>query len=227
MLKKLINLFFPETCLGCQNILHDGENLVCTGCRYELPLTQHLIKKDNEAYQKFYGRIPIEHASAMFYYHKKGIGQQLIHNLKYKSHIEIGTFLGTWYGSELRQKQILKNIDFIIPVPLHQKRWKERGYNQVDSFCEALAQTLEIPIHRELLFREQYSHSQSKKGLLDRNKVNQTAFVIKNHDAIHTKHFLLVDDVLTTGATLEACGKALLQIPNAKISIITIAFSQS
>jgi ComF family protein len=227
MLKKLINLFFPKVCEGCQNMLLEQENLICINCRHNLPLTNHLQDRRNEAYRKFDGKIPIEHASAMMYYHKKGIGQHLIHRLKYKEKPEIGTLLGNWYSQDLSALETIKTVDFIIPVPLHKKRLKERGYNQITTFCEALSAELKIPVNNEILHRNEYSITQSKKGLVERNKVTKTTFECTANENHHHKHYLLVDDVLTTGATLEACGKALLNLSGTKISIVTIGFSQS
>lgn len=227
MLKKLINLFFPIVCESCQNLLLDNEKLICIECRHNIPITNHLDYKKNEAYKKFDGKIPIEHASSMMYYHKKGIGQHLIHRLKYKNRPEIGTLLGEWHSQDLSKLEIIKTVDYIIPVPLHKKRLKKRGYNQIDTFCHALSEELKIPVNKEILFRKEYSVTQSKKGLVERNNVLKTTFECKKDEQLNNKHFLLVDDVLTTGATLEACGRTLLSIPGTKISIVTIGFSQS
>jgi ComF family protein len=227
MLKNLLNLFYPLVCNGCQKMLNTNEISVCIACRHEIPLTNHLLQKDNEAYKKFNGRIPVEHVSAMLYYHKKGIAQQLIHNLKYKNQQEIGSFLGNWYAEDLKENEIIKTVNYIIPVPLHRKRLKQRGYNQVTTFCESISRALNIPFDETVLYRSEYAVTQSKKGLADRNLVSETTFDVIFNENHHSNHFLLIDDVLTTGATLEACGRALLKIPNAKISIVTIAFSHS
>lgn len=227
MLKNLLNLFYPLVCNGCHSLLNTNETGICLDCRHKIPLTSHLLQKENEAYKKFNGKLPVEHVSAMMYYHKKGLVQQLIHNLKYKNQQNIGTILGNWYVEDLKENQIIKSVDYIIPVPLHSKRLKERGYNQVMTFCNCISKGLEIPIHENILYRNEYAVTQSKKGLTDRNAVSKTTFEVNFTEADHDKHFLLIDDVLTTGATLEACGKALLTIPNAKISIVTMAFSHS
>lgn len=227
MLKKLINIFFPPTCKGCSKPLLPHENLICLTCRHSLPMTNHLKYTENESFKKFYGRLPVEQSSAMLYYHKKGIVQQLIHQLKYKNCQKIGTLLGDWYAQELLLSQKFNNIDFIIPVPLHKKRQKERGYNQVTTFSEALAKGLAKKTNTTILTRKKYASTQAKKNLNYRNTFIENTFEANTEKQFHHKHFLLVDDVLTTGATLEACGKALLQIPGAKISIVTIAMSQS
>jgi len=227
MLKKLLKLFFPEVCSGCSEILLQNENVICTTCRHDLPLTNHLLQTENEVFKKFYGKIMIEHASSMLYFHKKGIVQQLIHNLKYRNNTKTGELLGNWYVEDLKSNETLKTIDYIIPVPLHKKRLKERGYNQVAGFSEAIAKGLEKTYCDSILVRNEYASTQSKKNLIGRNSVSDSTFQAQFSETHHNKHFLLVDDVLTTGATLEACGKAILKIPNAKLSIVTIAMSQS
>jgi ComF family protein len=208
-------------------LLLKNESIICSKCRHGLPLTQHHNLKDNYTTKKFYGIIPVEFSASMLFFHKEGIVQNLIHNLKYRKHQEIGTFLGNWYAEDL--KEIAKEYNFteIIPVPLHQKRLKERGYNQVTTFCKALSEKFEIGYNETLLYRNVYSKSQTKKNKEARAEVNNSLFDVKYTTADYGKHFLLVDDVITSGATLEACAKALLKIPNAKISIITIAYTDS
>lgn len=227
MLKHLINLFFPRICAGCTTILLTNETVICTSCRHNLPLSNHHLLIENEAYKKFYGRVPVEHASAFLYFHKKGIVQELIHNLKYKGHEDIGALLGHWYGQDL--KDILKATkpDEIIPVPLHPRKFKERGYNQVTSFGLALSEELEINYNSHLLKRMVYTKTQSKKNLLGRAEGIENLFDVTFTEKDHGKHFLLMDDVITTGSTLEACSRALLKIPNAKISIVCMAMAQS
>jgi ComF family protein len=227
MLKKLLKLFFPEICLACSQVLLENENTICLNCRHRMPLTNDLLVKENESFKKFYGRILVEHASVMSYYHKKGITQQLIHNLKYKNHQEIGKLLGEWYVQDLRELAIIKTIDYVIPVPLHPKKLKKRGYNQIHTFSLAIANGLNKPLETNILFRNIHTDSQSKKSLIDRNTLPENTFGTNFSNVHHNKHFLIIDDVLTTGATLEACGKEILKIPGAKISIIAIAISDS
>ena len=151
----------------------------------------------------------------------------MIHHLKYKNQPEIGTFLGNWYANDL--KAIAKDQKFttIIPVPLHKKRYRERGYNQVTTFCEALSQNLGIEINDQLLYRKIYSKTQTKKSKEARSEIKNSLFDVTFSPSDCGNHFLLVDDVITSGATLEACAKAILKIPDAKISIITIAYTDS
>lgn len=227
MFKNLINLLFPKVCLGCQSLLLADENAICTSCRHEIPLTQHTKNPKNEAFKKFYGRITVAHVSCLLYYHKKGIVQEIIHNLKYRGHQEIGQIFGGWHAEELKSLAITKTFDAIIPVPLHPKRLRERGYNQVTTYGLELSKNLDITYNPSLLQRKVYSKTQVKKNLLGRTEINDALFDVVFDESDHHKHFLLIDDVLTTGATLEACAKALMKIPGAKISIACMAMSHS
>lgn len=225
MLNYLINLFFPKVCSGCRTILMTNETVFCTHCRHELPLTQYYLDPENQAVKKFYGRIVVEHVSAFLYFNKKGIVQELIHNLKYKGHEEIGTVLGNWYVEDLKELKLETPFDLVIPVPLHPKKLRERGYNQVTTFGNALAEGLNIPCNDTILYRKRYSKTQSKKNLFGRSENLESIFDVHFSEENQNKHFLIVDDVLTTGATLEACSRALLKIPGAKISIVCMAMA--
>lgn len=227
MFQNLLNLFFPKTCAGCESFLLTDEKVLCTQCRHEVPLTNHHHIANNEIVQKFYGRIPLEFGAALFYFHKKGIVQEMIHKLKYKGQEEISGTIGNWYSRELQDLEQIKNIDYIIPVPLHKKRLHERGYNQVEGFGRALSENLKIPYDTTLLKRKLYTKTQTKKNLLGRSDVIDSVFEVSGSENYHGKHFLLIDDVMTTGSTLEACSRALLKIPDTKISIVCMAMSHS
>lgn len=227
MLKNIINLFFPKACAGCDSLLVSNENTICTLCRHHIALTNHHLNPENEAFKKFYGRIPIEYASAQLYFHKKGIVQEIIHKLKYKGQEEIGTVLGNWYADDLKKVIVLQNADLIIPVPLHKKKFRERGYNQVTTFGIAIAKELNLTYNDSILIRKVYSKTQSKKNLLGRTEGIESLFDVSITEKYHDKHFILIDDVITTGATLEACSRALLKIPGAKISIVCMAMAES
>ena len=224
-LKNLLNIFFPSICNGCGSVLLTNEQTICVRCRHELPFTQHLNMTENETYQKFYGRIPLEHASSIVYYHKKGITQKLIHNLKYKGAEDIGVFFGSIYGAQITSDPILSTVDEVVPVPLHPKKQRERGYNQISTFGKTIAESIGVDFNEKRLIRNTYSNTQTTKNIFGRTELKSSVFDVRFTNEDSNKHFLLVDDVITTGSTLEACAKILLKIPNAKISIITIAYS--
>lgn len=227
MHKNLLKLLFPPLCYGCNELLLNNEQIICSACIHHLPTTNHHFLESNDTKNKFYGIVALEFAFSMLYFHKDGIVQKLIHQLKYKGKQEIGTYLGRYYALLLKNHIEQYKIDEIIPVPLHPKRQKERTYNQVDAFCLAISEEFKIPFNNSLLVRNLYSKTQTKKNKTERQSQSLNIFEVKNTSQSSGKHFLLIDDVITTGATIESCAKALLKIPNSKVSVITIAFTQS
>ena len=225
--KNLLNVLFPVFCNGCTNLLLKNEKVICTKCLHKLPFTHHHQIKETEIHKTFFGLVPFEFGASFLYFTKKGISQNLIHNLKYKNRQEIGTYLGNLYANELKDLEIFKEIDFIIPVPLHKKRFHERGYNQVTTFCKAIENNLTIPMLDDVLIKTQHLKSVTDKSKEGRLAHNKNVFLIENQHKIEGKHLLIVDDVFTTGATIEACAKEILKIKNTKISILTMAYSQS
>ena len=227
MLQSLINLLYPTLCNGCDALLLEYEDTICTRCRHDLPFTHHYRNPGNETAQKFYGRLPLEHASSLVYFHKDGMVQELIHNLKYRKQQSVGRVMGGLYAPLLKQVPELATVTDIIPVPLHPRRLRERGYNQVTEFGLVLSAGMEVSYTDDILVLETYTKTQTKKGREKRAAGVGSAFGIRNAEVHVGKHFLLIDDVITTGATLEACGKLLLEIPGARLSIVTIAYAQS
>ena len=194
---------------------------------HHLPLTHHHNIKEHEMHRAFYGIVPFEFGASLLYFRKKGIAQHLMHNLKYKKQQEIGAFLGDIFSKNVLDLPIFNDIDVIIPVPLHKKRLHERGYNQVTTFCEALEKNLAIPIIDDVLLKSINLKSQIQKSKENRLETNKNVFSIENAHEIEGKHVLLVDDIFTTGATIEACAKEILKIKNTRISIVTMAYTQS
>lgn len=225
-LKDILNIFFPKVCMCCSAHLANNETVICLICRHDLPLTHFSLHKNNLVEQTFYGRIPLQSATALFYFIKGGKVQQLIHNLKYKNQQQIGCFIGNWLGDEIKTSGRFDSIDCIIPVPLHKKKIKKRGYNQVTTFGETLSKKLNIPLYENILTRISSAGTQTKTRRFDRWKNVQEIFFVRNSSFLENRHILLIDDVITTGATLEACFDALCISKQLKISIACMAYTK-
>lgn len=224
--QDLINLLFPELCYGCGNLLYHGEKDICTSCLYDLPYTDYHIYPHNPLAKQFWGRLHLEAAMAMLYFKKGAKVQNLLHGLKYKSQTNIGTCLGKLIGQKLSASQYYADIDIIIPVPLHQKKLRLRGYNQSEYIAKGLAQELNIPMDTKSFTRNKATESQTKKARYTRYENMQGVFYVNNTAELANMHILLVDDVVTTGATLEACGNVLLNHGVKKLSVAAIAYAE-
>jgi ComF family protein len=223
--KDLLHIFFPERCVVCGEQLLKNEKTICVSCRHDLPLTGFTQEPDNEMERAFTGRSEIKDATALVYFYKKGIVQKLIHELKYRGHQEIGRFFGEWLGNEIKSSDRFQIPDMIVPVPLHPKKLKQRTYNQVSEFGRALSEILEIPFTEDVLRRNIFTDTQTYKHRTERFRNTKNIFEVDNWEVCKDKHLLLIDDVFTTGATLEACCKELKKIPGIRISISTMAYT--
>ncbi|TMM29590.1 ComF family protein [Polaribacter aestuariivivens] len=227
---KIINnffeLFYPKLCANCDAQLIENEPILCTFCRHDLPLTNFEDYRDNKISKIFYGRISIEKAFSLMFYRKEGISRKLIHELKYKGNEDVGVFFGNWLGEMLKENKKFNDIDCIIPVPLHPKKLRQRGYNQVSKFAKTVSIHLKKPFIENLLTRTSSTKTQTLQSRFERFTNNDTKFLLTNYNTFKNKHVLLVDDVITTGATLEACSKELQKTENIKISFLTIAYTE-
>jgi ComF family protein len=229
MLKQLFldfsYLIYPNLCIGCGRGLVTGEKYICFKCLVGMPRTNFHLVSGNPLEQIFWGRVKIEKATSWFFFQKGSNYQQLLHHLKYKGLRGIGVELGRSFGSELKITNFFNEVDVIVPVPLHSKKEKQRGYNQSLAIAEGLSQQLKIPIETNILIRRFYSETQTRKGRFERWENVSELFDLKMKDYFSGKHILLVDDVVTTGSTLDACAQKILSCDGAKVSIATLAFA--
>jgi ComF family protein len=224
--KDFLALFFPNYCLGCNQTLVKGEDTLCTHCLLELPKTHYHRQNENPIKTRIEARLTINHAWAYLKFRKTGIAQHLLHQLKYNNHPEVGIKLGRAYGFDLAKAGYANSFDLIVPVPLHPSRKIKRGYNQSAKFAEGLSVELKIPFDDDVSLRTVSTATQTKKNKLERWENVEGVFSLHHADKIIGKRILLVDDVITTGATIEACGNHLLKNGCTELSIACIAEAQ-
>lgn len=226
MLQSLRSLFFPESCSSCDGELLATEHILCTGCRHTLPVTDFHRYNDTSIKKVFYGRLSLQETTALLYFEKRGLVQELMHNLKYRGDEKISEALGNWLGTELSEITAYQNVDAVVPVPIHPKKKKIRGYNQVEGFGKALAIHLNARYVDDVLIKSKNTKTQVFKGRFTRGDQVLDAFSVTSDLSLTGRHILLCDDILTTGATLEACALQLLKIPNVTLSIAVMAIAQ-
>jgi len=222
-LSDFFSIFFPQLCLICQNKKTISNQCFCLSCQQKLPFTDFHLLEENEFLDRFWGRVPIVSGAALFFLFKNGPIEELIYRLKYGDRPSIGVQLGRLYGQSLKKYAQFSTVDLIVPVPLHPIRFRKRGYNQSTQFAIGLAEALMIPYNDRALERILPTTTQTKKTRLERFENVLPAFRVSDFPTLKNKHILLVDDVLTTGATLEACAIRLLEVEGVKISMATIA----
>lgn len=223
----LWKLFFPQCCLVCGKTLLEGEEYLCFHCLSNMPRTHLYLHKDNEMEKELWGKFPIERASAYLYYSKGGDVKKLLTDLKYRGNADLGCFLGRCMTREMLSSGFFQGVDGIIPVPLHPRKQKIRGYNQSIMLANGVSSVTNIPVWNDLLVRTQYTQTQTRKGSYERWLNVKDMFECTSPDRLRGKHVLLVDDVFTTGATLVACADAFRQIPDLRFSVLTLALASS
>jgi ComF family protein len=225
-LADFTSLLFPQLCSACGESLVAAEEVICTDCRYTLPFTNFHLQPDNIVARQFWGKVDIEAAYSLYYFAKGGKVQNLMHHFKYKGMQRIGNILGNIAGDQLKQNKKFATIDYIIPVPLHKSRLKQRGYNQSKCFADGLAEKLLAEVNGNNLVRIRATETQTHKSRFLRFENMQEVFKVTHAEELVNTHVLLVDDIVTTGSTLEACAIELLKIPGLKLSIATIAYAE-
>lgn len=219
------SLVFPKVCPACGNNLYIQENSICTKCLYELPKTNFHFNKDNEVARLFWGRVKLEAATSYYFYYKGSKFQNIIHQFKYKGQKHIGFYLGKLFGADLRNTSF-SEIEIIHPVPLHSKKLKRRGFNQSEYIARGISESLNKTVITDVIYRATDVQSQTIKSRYERWENIEGVFKIKNVNKLKNKHILLVDDVVTTGSTLETCASEILKLNNTKVSIATLAFAK-
>jgi len=226
MLTQLLNFFYPYSCISCGNVLFPYEHFLCLHCLYNLPETRYHEFEKSPLSLLFLGRASVENTGAFLFYKKGTQVQKILHHLKYKGMKEIGSFLGNIYGMQLIQQEKWNTVDIVIPIPLHKKKEKKRGYNQSEWIAKGLSAGMQIPYNTSLLIRSDFTETQTKKSRFHRWKNVEDVFQLTDLTALKNKHVLVCDDVLTTGATLEAAIQKLAAVPFIKISVVTLATAQ-
>ena len=223
ILYYLTELIFPRLCVTCGDKLIEQEQWICLHCLHHVPRTNFHLHPENRVAQLFYGRVRIEFGTSFFYFSKGSKYQSLLHNLKYKGMKELGAEIGKHFGIDLLQSDDFTSVDLICPVPLHPQKEKKRGYNQSWWIAYGIAEQMKKPLSDDNLKRVTATETQTKKTRFERWQNVEGIFELSDPEAFSGKHILLVDDVVTTGSTLEACAQAILSKTDARVSIATLA----
>jgi ComF family protein len=225
--KDFVSLFYPEVCLVCGEGLASKEEFTCTTCLFKLPKTNFHLQPENPLRKALWGRVEADAVAAYCHYQKGNAVQELVHELKYNGKKELGYCLGKWYGYDLKQTDFFNKVDMIVPVPLHKKKLRKRGYNQSAWFAKGLAEALGKPFAEDALVRVVNTDTQTRKSRYSRWENVKDIFKANKPEMLAGKHVLLVDDIITTGATIEACTYALKDSGVSGISIASIGYTEA
>ena len=224
-LQDFVSLFYPRTCVACGGDGLDAEQMICWGCINQLPLTGFEKHPQNLVADLFTGRLPVERASSFLFFGKESLVQHLIHRVKYKGNTELGIMLGNMMGKAMMEAGWQHPIDVIVPLPLNKKKQAKRGFNQAEILAKGIGEAMSKPVEPVAVIRSKFTETQTRKTREQRWENVAEVFDLLDNHSLDNKHVLLVDDVVTTGATLEACGRVLLNTPGLKLSIATLAFA--
>ena len=224
-LSAFIRLFYPRRCVVCDAVLQEGEEAICLKCNMDLPRTGYHLQKNNPVEKLFWGKFPIQRASSYFYYRKGSHYTHILQALKYDGRCDIGEMMGRFMAAELSATGFFQGIDVLVPVPLHSKKRKKRGYNQSEYICRGLSAVTGIPVDGDSVVRVKQTETQTHKSAYERWENVDGIFKLVKSEPFIGKHILLVDDVLTTGATLTACADAFAGVKDIRISILTLGLA--
>lgn len=219
------NLIFPRLCFGCDQLSVEENEFFCVGCMTDLPFTEFEKIRDNPVEKLFWGRVKASFATSTFFYQEETPIQKAIHRIKYDNQRELGLFFGELMGYRLASLTTSHKIDYLIPMPLHPKKEKSRGYNQASLLCRGISKATGIPCHENFLKRSTHTATQTKKSRIERWENVSDVFGVNKDPAMLGKNILLVDDVITTGASTEACIQTLLDAGTGKVSVSSLAFT--
>lgn len=225
LFKNLLDIIYPQTCLTCKVVLENPQMPICLACQYGLPFTNQHLNNENSVSQKFWGRIPLKSAFSYLYFIKNGKVQIMLHELKYKGNQEIGEFLGQLFGGELLRAGLATNYDLIIPIPLHPSKLHKRGYNQVDCIAKGMSKTMKVLWQEDALLRVRANVSQTTQDRIGRLQNSKQLFEVKDSSMIKNKNILLLDDIITTGATIESAAEELFKANCKSLTVAAIASS--
>ena len=225
---RLVDLIAPRACVVCGGRLGIHEFFLCGSCNLQLPRTNYADNPyENDMARLFWGQLPVERCAALFFYQGGSGPSQILYELKYKNHPEIGEFFGTMMAEEWNDTGFFEGIDLIVPVPLAKERQRQRGYNQSLHIARGIGSVTRLPIVTNAVSREQFVESQTQKDRWQRNENVEGCFRLNDGSALKGRHVLLIDDVVTTGATICSCGREMLKAGDVRFSILTIGFAKS
>jgi ComF family protein len=222
---SLLSLLYPKLCIICDELLMEQESFFCLACFLKLPKTNYHLIANNRSVERLSGRFSFVKATSYFYYNKGGLTQKLIAEIKYRGNRHLGEWIGSYLAKDLISSDFFQDVDYLVPIPLHRSKEKKRGFNQAEKIAKGIAQVTGIPMEVSNVFREQANTSQTKKAVFERWQNTQNIFNLKDTELFSKKHILLIDDVLTTGSTLEAVARSVLKSAEVKISILTLAIT--